>query len=166
MSPTEAVQLVRYIEGGCPSMRISENTPDVWYDDGLNEIPFDVALDAAKSIIRTSKYVSLNELLDECEAIERARRAAVRRAELERDDPERFAIESAKPEPWPTRDESEEETKRKARRKIFADSFAKAKIAREVPPADPRPEGTRMAEARAEVDRVRKAQQPAPETAS
>lgn len=165
MSPTEAVTLVRYIEGGCPSMRISENTPDVWYDAGLNEISFDLALDAAKSIIRTSKYVSLNDLLEECIAIDRARLSAMKRAELERDDPERFAIEQNNRPMWP-QNQSDEDYKREARRKIFADAFAKAKIAREVPHVDPRPEDTRMAEARAEVERVREAQQPASEPTS
>lgn len=164
MTPTEAVTLVRYIEGGCPSMRISENTPDVWYDLGLNEIPFDLALDAARSIIRTTKYVSLNDLIDECDAIDRARQGAIRRAELERDDPERFAIESNRAPMYPV-DLTDDDAKRAARRRIFAGAFAKAKIAREVPKVDPRPDDTRMAEARAEVERVRE-QQRASEPAS
>jgi hypothetical protein len=152
MTPTETVAVVAYIEAGCPSMRMSDNTPDVWFDAGLSDVPADIAKEAAANLIRTQRYVALSELLSESEAISDSRLAAIRHAELERDDPERFAIEAAPGRIWRNDEDPESgEAKRAARRQLMAEAFAKAKVGRETPKVDKRAEDTVRREARAQL---------------
>lgn len=150
MTPTEAVTLVRYVEAGCPSMRMAEQTPDVWFDAGLRDIDFELAKEAAVQLLRRERYVGLNDIIAESGKIDRARRGAVRRAELLAEDPAVMPIwASAQPEDGDT-PATFEQRKKNAERWVALAAQLKA-----VRAEDGRAPDERRAEAQAELDAVR-----------
>lgn len=155
MTPLEAVTLVEYVANGCPSMRMGTYTADVWYSAGLNDIPADIATEAAANLIRVQPYIGLHDLITEAEAVARARKSAVTKARLEADDPNRYA-DHTKPALAVAPDDPETaEAKAAERRRVMAEAFAKAKVGRAIPKVDKRHPDTIRAEARRELDEAR-----------
>lgn len=63
MTPVEVVALVRYVAAGCPSMRIEDNTPDVWFDAGLSTVDPTDAKAAVVELLQTQTYISLADII-------------------------------------------------------------------------------------------------------
>lgn len=82
MTPTECVDVVEFLAARCPAMRMHEQTPDAWYID-LAPHTRDDAIEAARRRSRTQTFVSLAELLDELDTIERTRTGRQRLHQLE-----------------------------------------------------------------------------------
>lgn len=83
MTPTECVDLVEFIAGRCPAMRMQPNTPETWYVDLVG---FDLtdAIEAARTVTLAKTFIGIGDLVAECEAILQRRAGRERAAELER----------------------------------------------------------------------------------
>lgn len=90
MTPTECVDLVEFIAGRCPAMRMQDNTPDTWYVDLVGYDLAD-ALEAARTVTLRQTFIGIGDLVTECQSIvnrrEGQRRIAEREAEIEAENP-------------------------------------------------------------------------------
>lgn len=82
MTPTECVRLVRFIAARCPAMRMQDETPEAWYVD-LVQYDLTDALEAARRASLDQTFISVGDLVRECEAIVRRRAGQQRQAQLE-----------------------------------------------------------------------------------
>lgn len=82
MTPTECVDLVEFIAGRCPAMRMQDNTPDTWYVD-LREFDLAVGLEAARRVTLDKTFIGIGDLVTGCQAVVREIEGRRRQAELE-----------------------------------------------------------------------------------
>jgi hypothetical protein len=142
MTETECVRLVAYLASRCPSMRLEDSTPSVWYDD-LSELDHADCHQAVRDLTTRQPYVALCDLLTEARTVQSRRLGRQRVAELEA---ERLAIESEPAEPV---------DREAVKRQLQALAAKKHPLKRSIDTTDP----ARMAQARREVEALRKRQQ-------
>src|SRR3954454_22501609 len=82
MTPTQCVDLVEFIAGRCPAMRMQPNTPETWFVDLVG---FDLAdaLEAARTVTLRQTFIGIGDLVTECHAIVSRRIGAQKVAERE-----------------------------------------------------------------------------------
>lgn len=149
MTEEECVTLVAFLAARCPSMRVEQGTPRTWHLD-LEPFDLDDAMQAARELSLDKPYVSLSELYKATETIRDRRVGRARIAALREADERETRALTAVAEPV-DRDDL------KRRLKVLN---AKAKpLPRAVDPTNQ----ARMAQARREVEEVRKRQQAAAE---
>lgn len=89
MTATECVKLVAYIASRCPAMRVEDTTAAAWYHGDLEHVDHNDGIEAAQRLTRRQNFVSLAELLTECETVRRERvgreRTAAIAAQIERE---------------------------------------------------------------------------------
>ena len=145
MTEAECVQVLAFLAGRCPSMRIEDITPRAWHLD-LEEFALADCMTAARELTLAQPYVSLCDLYDATKKIADRRIGREKLAAIEAAD----AAETRALSAVPTEPVNREELA--ARLKALA---AKGKpLSRHYEPTDPR----RMAQARTEVEEVRKRQ--------
>lgn len=142
MTEAECVSLISFLAARCPSMRIEDVTPRAWYLD-LEPFELDDAMQAARELTLSQPYVSLSELYGATKQVHDRRIGRQRVAELEA---ERLAIESEPAEPV---------DREAVKRQLQAFAAKKRPLKRSIDTTDP----ARMAQARREVEALRKRQQ-------
>lgn len=68
MNPTQAITLTRLVRGACPSQKIDEYTPDLWYEM-LNDLNFDDARTAIIELGRHQTFISPAEIRSHIQTI-------------------------------------------------------------------------------------------------
>lgn len=64
MTPTECVELCRYVRGAVPHQQWDARTPDVWYDLGLSEWTLADALAAVRVMVRARVFVDFQGIVE------------------------------------------------------------------------------------------------------
>lgn len=64
MTPSQCVELCRYVRGAVPHQQWDATTPDVWFDLGLSEWTLADALAAVRVMVRGRVFVDFNGIVE------------------------------------------------------------------------------------------------------
>jgi hypothetical protein len=73
VTPTQCVELCRYVRGAVPHQQWDATTPDVWFDLGLSDWSLADALAAVKVMVRSKVFVDFHGIVDTIRKIRGAR---------------------------------------------------------------------------------------------